>query len=195
MTSTRRKRMLRHIENLGNSDKAAACRAESYLIRSYLPDLFDNVLPLCDSPDPQTRFRAVWILGKTGDHRAHGVILRLTDDPDERVRYDATIALGILNDDRAMEPLLAILALDDETRPAGIALSRMGPSIAPRLDVALRSADQNARVTAVNVLGGFADTYRDPTSIAILTSLLADEDEYIRGEAKWWLEEGFADRD
>ena len=178
-----------HIENLNSPDHSTRCRAERCLLRYYVPRAADQLLEVVDHPNPYVRLYAAWVLGHTHDPRAFEPMLRLCDDPDERVRYDATIALGILDDQRAIEPLKALLVLNDDTLPAGNALSRMGPKIVPTLADLLRDGNANVRLTIVNVIGGFATDYGDQHCVEMLKRCRNDPDTGVRENAEYWLSE------
>lgn len=108
LSSDSRRRIAKHIDNLGSPDDKTAQQAERYLIRFGRKGV-EPLIEVASSPDPQVRFRAVWALGKSRDSRALPTILHLTDDPDERVCYDAILALGELGDTRAV-PVLGEIA-------------------------------------------------------------------------------------
>ena len=115
-----KRRIRRHIENLGSVDERVATKAEACLIRYYGPRAFDELRDACHDPNAAVRFRAVWALAQTRATSAYETILALTEDPDQRVRYDATVALGVLGDARAVEPLARLWARNDSTGPAAI---------------------------------------------------------------------------
>jgi HEAT repeat protein len=187
-----KKRLSRHIENLADADQEVSARAEFNLIRYYGIRAADELRTACRHPDPVVRFRAVWALGYTKDPRAFDEILSLTDDPDERVRYDATIALGIHADERAIPHLLRLLLLHDETRPAGMAFSRIGIRALPTLKQALTSDVSDVRHIAVNVIGGFAEDFGNDECLYLLQAHTKDPDPDVRSDAKFWLTGGFA---
>jgi HEAT repeat protein len=124
-----RKRIQKHIALLNSPDGAISQQAERSLIR-FGHKAVEQVLTITSIPDPQVRFRAVWVLDKSQDVRALPAIIQLTDDPDARVRYDAVLALGELGYQEAV-PLLEKLAQQPED-PASIesaacmALAKLG---------------------------------------------------------------------
>ena len=73
-------------------------------------------MEVVSSDNPQVRFRAVYLLGKSGDPQAFPVILRFISDPDATVRYDAVMSLGYLGDPRAI-PVLEEIAQRTEENP------------------------------------------------------------------------------
>ena len=89
----------RLVWELGCLDQRAALRAEGRLIKIGVPAV-PLLIRAAASDDAQTRFRAVWALGKIGDPRALLVVVTLTNDPDARVAYDAASALRELKGDR-----------------------------------------------------------------------------------------------
>ena len=113
-----RRRINRHIANLGSVEENVAQKAESRLLR-FGKKAVGQLIGVVSSDNPQVRFRAVYLLGKSGDPQVLSVTLRFIDDPDETVRYDAVMALGYLGDRRAI-PVLEEIALHRED-PACVA--------------------------------------------------------------------------
>ncbi len=188
LSTDSRRRIAGHIERLSDLDQKVSFRAERRLIRlgsKAVPQL----LGAADSPDPQMRFRVAWVLGHTRDPRALETLLRLTDDPDEGVRYDATVALGVLGDERAIPPLIRMWLLDDVSRPAAMALSRLGPVTLPAIEDVLVDANADLRHSAVNVVGQFAKQYGDERSMELVRGFADDSDSAVRADAEYWLEE------
>lgn len=103
-----RRRIAGHIANLGSPDDETALRAEARLMR-FGARAVPQILAMVSGDSPQVRFRAAWVLGKSGDPLAYPALTALTEDADEAVRYDATLALGELGDGRAV-PFLKALA-------------------------------------------------------------------------------------
>lgn len=184
-----KRRIRRHIENLGSGDDTVSSRAERTLIRSYGARALEELIEACTHPNPVVRFRTVWILGHTGDDRAYDAILRLTDDADERVRYDATLALGVLANGHALAPLTRFCLEHDPSRPGADALARMGLKALPAVKEVLRQGDAETRHSAVNVLGHFACEHGDARSVRLLRKSLHDPDPEVCEDAAWWLSE------
>jgi HEAT repeat protein len=184
-----RHRIRRHIENLDSADEDVSSRAEAYLIRHYGVRALGELLEACRHPNPVVRFRAASALGHTGDPRAYDTLLRLTDDPDESVRYDATVALGVLGDMRALPALVRMCLSNDVTRPAAMALRKLGLEALPAVEEVLRQGDADSRWSAMQVVGGFAEEYRDERCIELLQKCLQDADPSVRSDAAFWLEE------
>ena len=104
-----RRRIARHIDDLGSDVETLAINAERHLIR-YGARAVDALMQAAlDSPNPQVRFRAVFALGKIGDSRALDCLMRCAQDSDPRVAHDAVVALGDLADPRAVTPLLELI--------------------------------------------------------------------------------------
>ncbi|GAB1421258.1 hypothetical protein MASR2M15_14110 [Anaerolineales bacterium] len=59
-----------------------------------------------DNEDLIVRSRAALMLGKIGDTRAYGSLVRALNAPGYKTRLNAVEALGKLGDDRAIQPLL-----------------------------------------------------------------------------------------
>ncbi|MDQ2730057.1 MAG: GNAT family N-acetyltransferase [Armatimonadota bacterium] len=131
LSADTRRRIHKHIINLGSPDKTVSEEAERRLIR-FGPKAVEQVLGVAGSSDPQVRFRAVWILGKSRDERALPAILRLTDDPDGRVRYDAVMALGELGSPAAVPVLQQLKTRTGDpaevSGAAHMALAKLGRS-------------------------------------------------------------------
>jgi HEAT repeat protein len=187
---TREQRRIRHqINNLNSPEFKVSVRGEHYLIRFYGVRALDQLLEACDHPNPVVRFRAAWALAYTHDPRSYETILRLTDDPEERVRYDAVIALGILGDERAIEPLIRMLLSNDETRPAGSGLDRMGLKTVPALIGILHHCNPDVRVIVVDILGGFAKKFGDERCLELLKEFIQAPGLEVRKNAEYWLDE------
>lgn len=148
LSADTRRRIGRHIANLGNADEPVARKAESRLLRSGKKAV-RQLLEVVSSDNPQVRLRAVYLLGKSGDEQVFPVILRLVCDPDEHVRYDAVMSLGYLGDPHAI-PVLEEIAKHREdpacvASAACMALAKFGISREPSM------AKQNAvQVTDLN---------------------------------------------
>jgi HEAT repeat protein len=140
-------------------------------------------------PNPQVRFRALWVLAATHAPGACATLLALTRDPDAAVRYDAAMALGRFGYVEAVEPLVNLVrqgeSEDSLGSAAGTSLQRLGrPAVLPVIGL-LQHEDPNVRHVAVNVLGGI----RDERAVDPLVPLLWDPDEWVRKTAVNALEE------
>lgn len=194
-TTSVKKRIARHITNLGSPDRTVAWHAERYLIRYYGVRALEPLIAACDSPDPQVRFRAAWALAHTRDARAFDTILRLTRDPNGAVRYDAAISLGILGDARAVGPLVALMHQSDEEgsvdAAAATGLVRLGMAAVPALFQVAESGSGKARVMAIYALGNLGGK-----GVAeLLRTLAPDADEQVRVAAEEALEQIAEDTD
>jgi len=188
-TTAQKRRITRHIENMGSPDIDTSARACDYLIRYYGVRALDELLEASSHPNPIMRYRAAWALGHTHDPRAFEAILRLTDDPDEAVRYDSTIALGILDDERAIEPLKAIWLQNDDTKPACEAFFRMGPKTVYAVEDVLANESSSIRWTAMILFARLAERHGDARSIEMLETCLNDSCKGIRVDAGYRLNE------
>ena len=84
---------------------------------------------------------------------------------------------------------------NDETRPAGMAISRMGLKAISALMEVLRRGSPDVRWSVAQVLGGFAQECGDQRSIELLRVGANDPDPMVRENADYWLEEiGKAER-
>jgi HEAT repeat protein len=92
-----------------NSDRALAYR-ERDAIKAALQD---RALPLLESPQPNTRAIACFVLSQLPDKRAVDPCLSLLSDEDSRVRASALNVLQRLPDKRAIVPGLKLLKDDD----------------------------------------------------------------------------------
>lgn len=165
-----------YIQQLGSEDKDISCSAEQSLI-GMGSIAVEPLLQALNSEDPQTRYRAAYILGKIRDPRAFDTLLRATQDSDPAVRYDAVMALGDLGNSRAIGPLLQILLGDEELdSPAAMALVKIGsPAVEPIIGL-LSDPNPQVRELAASILGGIGDT----RAIEPLTRLAHDSDEWVR---------------
>jgi HEAT repeat protein len=118
------RRIETHIAALGEYDQDKAYQAERRLIR-FSSKAIGRLIEVAGSSDPQVRFRAVWVLGKSRDARAFETILRLTEDADASVAYDATLALAERGNLHALEPLRRLVGKTAMGAPE-TALLRLG---------------------------------------------------------------------
>ncbi|MGI4792033.1 MAG: HEAT repeat domain-containing protein [Janthinobacterium lividum] len=123
------RRIEKHIANLGSSDDNEALHAEICLIR-FGAKAIDALLNAAVDSRSQIRYRAVWALGKSREHRAFSTICSLAEDEDEAVRYDATLSLGELGDPHAipfLEELVQRTEAEDSRHGAALsALMKLG---------------------------------------------------------------------
>ena len=71
------------------------------------------VVQVLRAGDPEARERAAWVLGKIGDRRGVGALVRALGDRAARVRETAARALGEIGDRRAVKPLASALSEKD----------------------------------------------------------------------------------
>ena len=154
------------------------------LIRHYRDRAIDELLAACSHSNPTVRLRAGWILAHTQDPRALPALLALTEDGDDDVRYDCTVALGILGGPEALRHVVRLWMLEDESRPAAMALCRWGEEALEAVALGLGHASAGIRLDALYVLGHIAT----PKALAMIESRLDDSDSEVREEAKYWME-------
>lgn len=177
-----------HIKKLGNAAQEVALRAQRFLITKYGSGAIENLIEACSSPDPQTRFRSVWILGHTRDPRAYDTILTLTKDPDEKVRYDATLALGVLGDERALVPL-AEMCREGSELPASEALVKLGLIALPVVQGFIEGNNPVLRLVGSDVLGSISDHTRDRFALDMLRSYQGHPDQDMKSNIEFWIEQ------
>jgi HEAT repeat protein len=193
MTRTER-RIRRHIENLGSSDDNVAIKAEQYLITYYGARALEPLIRACAHENPKVRFRAVWALAWTKDTAAFDTIAKLIIDPDEHVRYDSRIALGIHGDSRALPVLKEACQTPDDMGVAFMGLAKMGLQSLPIYEELLQSESPHLRYCALNCIGSLSEETGDSRCFAHLHHHIHDSDEYVRSDAKFWLDGGFTNR-
>ena len=108
LSADSRRRVARHIEDLGSDVETLAIAAERHLIH-YGARAVDALSAATSSDNAQVRFRAVYALGKIGDRRALDCLTSCAQDEDPRVAQEAVVALGGLADGRAVTPLLELI--------------------------------------------------------------------------------------
>jgi HEAT repeat protein len=181
------RRIRQHIANLASEDKEVSVPAEKSLIRYYGVRALPHLISACDHPMPQVRYRAVWALACTHDPRAYETVMRLTSDPDDRVNYDAILGLGVLGDTRAIGPLVEMVLQNDG--PADGALRDFGLLAIEPFRRLIDASDAGVRLCAANGLGYIAEKTGSQECVALLRDCLGDPDEYVRNDARYWLEE------
>ena len=116
--------------------------------------------------------------------------MRLCSDPDEGVRYESRVALGSLGDDRCLAALIRMVVEHDELDDAALlGLDRMMPSAFPSVDALFRRGDPQVRRGLVNLIGCVAQDHTHAGALALLELMAEDEDEFVRHEGRWWLQE------
>ncbi len=116
--------------------------------------------------------------------------MRLCSDPDEGVRYESRVALGILGDDRCLSELIRMVVEHDDLDDAALlGLDRMMPSAFPSVDALFRRGDPQVRRGLVNLIGCVAQDHTHAGALALLELMAEDEDEFVRHEGRWWLQE------
>ncbi len=128
-----------------------------------------------------TRRAVVRALGRVGDPRAVEALLVRLEDEDLEIRAGAAEALGRICDVRAISPLGARLAdrSGDVRRAAVRALVQFGSAAVVPLCGFLSDRDALVRRNAVVALGKLCD----PSTLAPLSALLADNDPGVRAVA------------
>lgn len=192
-------RLLKRVTNdlalLGSPNKGVALLAEHRLLRSAARlrraggKVIEALIEATRHPNPQVRFRALWVLAATHAPSACATVLALTSDPDAAVRYDAAMALGRFGYVEAIGPLVNLVCQgeseDSLGSAAGMSLHRLGrPTVLPVIAL-LQHADPYVRHVAANILGSI----RDERAIDPLAPLLRDMEEQVRQAAVDALEE------
>lgn len=180
-----RSRIRQHIENLGDPERKTSARAEALLLRHYGARAATELVEACSHENPTVRLRAGWALAHTGDPRALSTLLVLTEDADHEVRYDSTIALGIVGGPEALEQLVRLWMLEDDARPAAMALIRWGNGAFDVARGALSHPSAGIRQDAIYVLGHI---HRSGAYV-LIRGRLDDPDPNVRAEAQYWMDE------
>ena len=133
---------------------------------------------LLDDKDPEIVAQAVKILGDVKYREAGASLIPLLQHENARVQFFATQALGRMAHEAAVQPLLDLLAANNDEdvylrHAAVLALSRIGKS-EPIIGL-VGNADRSLRLAAVLVLRRMQN--------AEVAQFLDDEDEYIVTEA------------
>jgi HEAT repeat protein len=148
-----RKRILEHIEKLGDPDKTVSARAELLLLRYYRDRVFELILPVCSHPNPVVRFRAAWIIAHSGRAEAFEVLRQMSTDPDRRVRFDVRVALGVVGGEESIALLISqIEEGNDEEGASWMGLQDAGPAAMAPLTALAARANPELRAQAVDVL-------------------------------------------
>lgn len=189
LTARQQTRVRQHIQALNHPDDAVSYRAGQCLIRYYGASALDELLAAWQHPNPVVRYRIAMVLGHTHDVRAIPALTALTNDADEAVRYDATVALGKLGIPEAIPILERLWQKNDDTLPAAQAMSEMGLMALSLVETALESEDANLRGSAIDIIGGWAYEYGDARCTDRLHQHCHDEDDGIREDAAFWLDE------
>lgn len=117
----------------------------------------------------------------TWPNRPAEIYLAQLSDPNPRMRRQACAALEILGDSRAIEPLLALLAADNDAdvrANAARALGKLGDGRAPLLQ-ALRDPTPEVRANAILAL----EKLGDRSTVSAIVPLLEDSDATVRYHA------------
>lgn len=188
-------RVTKDIAALGSRHPEVARHAEHRLFRSAArlrragAHVIQPLLDATHDPNPEVRFRALWVLAATRAPGAYERLLALIQDPDERVRYVAVEALGRFGYGEARDTLVELLRSGDPSDglpdPAGRALWRIGrPSVLPVLTL-LQHEEPAVRAVAISVLSGIGDQ----RAIDPMAALLHDPVDWVRRAAVGGLEE------
>jgi HEAT repeat protein len=184
-----RRRIRRHIDNLGHEDDLTSYRAMAYLIRYYGARALEALVEASYSPNVRVRYRVAWALGHTLDPRAFEPLVRLVEDPDPAVRYDSTLGLGILGDPRVIEVLLDLARRCHHDWPAFNGFDRLGLQAAPVMEQLLQEPDAHLRHGAMAVLARLALDHRNGHCAELVRGCLTDPDANVRADAQYWVEE------
>src|SRR5438876_661109 len=160
-------RVAADIAALGSANEETAVRAEHRLCRSAARlrraggRVIELLIEATADPNPQVRFRALWVLAATRAPGAYSTVLALTQDPAEAVRYDAVMALGRFGYVEAVEPLIDLIRRGDREDSLGsaaaMALVRLGrPAVLLAIPL-LHNEDPCVRRMAAGILGGIRD--------------------------------------
>jgi len=148
------------------------------------PKVFDAVLALIRDEDEFLRRTAVEILNTSKDARAfdyHGEALR---DPDWWVRERAADALAALGDARAVEPLVEMMASDEQAAPVALrALKAIGDpgAVAPLLRKLEARGSRAFQKHALRALQALTDKAQASSVQEALTRIIdTDGDDELR---------------
>ncbi len=132
--------------------------------------------------DPHTKLAAAIVLADlAGDGRLlMGTLLESLRNPDESIRSAAMLAIGNMGPLAAegAQQLVESLACPETRVGAAAAISSVGTACVPFLLSALRSADREARIAIVRVLGEFCHT--EESCRYALKLCLSDTDPDVR---------------
>lgn len=109
---------------------------------------------------PSVRRDAAIALGRLGDPVAVPPLLVALRDPDPAVRHASAWSLGLLHDAQSLEPLIGVLAYDEDAavrEAAAAALHALGSPAAAALAVALDAPDPCVRQASADVLARMGD--------------------------------------
>ncbi len=141
----------------------------------------DEWLARLRAADWETRWKAVNILGRSGDTRVIDPLLDMVKDDDWAVRISAIEALGQFHEARIADALMEIIT--DSNIEVGLAaieaLERFGTPVIDRLVQLLGNTDAAIRQRTVNILGSL----RDKRIVEPLVRVLSDRDSRVRKEA------------
>ena len=132
--------------------------------------------------DDEIRRSAAIVLGTIGGERAVGPLIQSLQDEDSEVRRRAARSLGIMKSEEAVEPLVLTLEDDD----AGVR-SRAAASLER-----LRWKPEDDRERALYFIAKkqwYKLAEMGEAAAGPLSSRVEDEDEEVRNEAGWLLEE------
>jgi HEAT repeat protein len=110
------------VEVAAGDDVEAAAAAGALLERIAGASAFTTSL---SSVDPETRFRAVQVLGAMGGSVAADALLEALSDPDVRIRSRAATLLGGMGEQRAVKPLRRMFLSDPVSEAAAAAESAL----------------------------------------------------------------------
>jgi nitrite reductase/ring-hydroxylating ferredoxin subunit len=166
------------IKDLSHRNEEIRWAAASALARIGTPAVEPLIVAL-DDKDSVVRLRAAWALGRIGDGRAAGKLVRTLRDGDWSVRMHAAGALGALRARDATDELLLLLRdkNPDVRRHVIGALTKIAdPASADRLGDTLKDTDWRVRMGAALALTAIGDE----KSLGYLRKASCDENEYVR---------------
>ncbi|HEY1099107.1 MAG TPA: HEAT repeat domain-containing protein [Myxococcota bacterium] len=134
---------------------------------------------------PDTALRGAWGLARFGDTRALGAILQLTRHEQDDFRRGATLLLRAFKNDDARTRLVWLLN-DKSSSVRAAAFDTFAAGESDPLvvaDVGLRSASEDIRVRALQVLLKAAGTVHNADHRQLLDEALDDESAAVRAEA------------
>ena len=134
---------------------------------------------------PDTALRGAWGLARFGDTRALGATLQLTRHEQDDYRRNAAILLRAWKNDDARTRLVWMLN-DSSAAVRAAAFDAFAAGVDDLVvvaDVGLRSASEDIRVRAMQVLLKAAGTAHTTDHTALLNEALDDESDKVRAEA------------
>mgnify|MGYP000868099959 CR=1 FL=1 len=173
----------RLFELLRDEDWWVRERVADALIALAGPRMLGHLARLLDDDDAPIRMFAVDVIGRLGEVKALGALVRKAmDDPDWWVRERAMEAIATLGDPRAAPYLVRILAREPSMRIAALhALGRIkDPSSATKVAALLSDSEPDMRLAALRCL----ESLDEPSIEARLVPLVDDPNPEVRELAR-----------